>query len=106
VPLCGACALTHAAWGTHRRNYEVCDLTGITETQCDSSEVLPWLNTGSPRTGWESEEGICPLCARAGAMHGALPGVVDEPAESFWVRIRGPTNVGTVVVGVCYRPPG
>lgn len=34
-------------------------------------------------------------CSRAG----------DKPLESLWVRIRGQTNIHSVVVGVCYRRP-
>ncbi|KAK4829693.1 hypothetical protein QYF61_006068 [Mycteria americana] len=29
----------------------------------------------------------------------------DEPIESLWVRIKRQTNLGNVVVGVCYRTP-
>lgn len=27
----------------------------------------------------------------------------DETVENFWVRIRGQTNMGNIVMGVCYR---
>lgn len=32
--------------------------------------------------------------------------VGDGKVESLWVRIKGRTNKGDVVVGVYYRPPG
>lgn len=49
-----------------------------------TAHQLKWMDTGSlGRTGWESEDGVCPLCARAGAMHRALPGVDDKPAKSL-----------------------
>ena len=32
--------------------------------------------------------------------------VGDGKVESLWVRIKGLTNKGDVVVGVYYRPPG
>lgn len=38
-------------------------------------------------------------------MHGALPWMDEEPAESLWVRISGQTNTGDIVVDVCCRPP-
>lgn len=31
--------------------------------------------------------------------------MVEEPAESLWVRISGQTNTGDIVVDVCCRPP-
>lgn len=33
------------------------------------------------------------LCLRMG----------DKPTESLWVRMKEPTNMGDIVVGVCYR---
>lgn len=32
-------------------------------------------------------------------------GICGDPAESSRVRIRGQTNMGNIVVSVCYRPP-
>ncbi|GAB0189120.1 hypothetical protein GRJ2_001377300 [Grus japonensis] len=29
----------------------------------------------------------------------------EEPTESLWVRIKGSTGAGDIIVGVCYRPP-
>ena len=31
--------------------------------------------------------------------------VDSSKVESLWVRIKGQTNTGDVVLGVCYRPP-
>lgn len=27
----------------------------------------------------------------------------DETVENFWIRIRGQTDMGNIVMGVCYR---
>ncbi|GAB0209762.1 hypothetical protein GRJ2_003441900 [Grus japonensis] len=32
-------------------------------------------------------------------------GMDEEPTESLWVRIKGSTGTGDIIVGVCYRPP-
>ena len=32
-------------------------------------------------------------------------GMDEELTESSWVRIKGRTGRGDVIVGVCYRPP-
>ena len=32
-------------------------------------------------------------------------GTKEEAAESLWIRVRGQTNTGDVVVSVCYSPP-
>ena len=30
-------------------------------------------------------------------------GTSDKPIESLWVRVRGQTNMGDIVVGICCR---
>ncbi|GAB0209576.1 hypothetical protein GRJ2_003423300 [Grus japonensis] len=32
-------------------------------------------------------------------------GMDEELTESLWVRIKGSTGAGDIIVGVCYRPP-
>ncbi|GAB0208502.1 hypothetical protein GRJ2_003315900 [Grus japonensis] len=32
-------------------------------------------------------------------------GMEEEPTKSLWVRIKGSTGAGDIIVGVCYRPP-
>ncbi|GAB0208910.1 hypothetical protein GRJ2_003356700 [Grus japonensis] len=32
-------------------------------------------------------------------------GMDEELTESLWVRIKGRTGAGDIIVGVCYRPP-
>ncbi|GAB0208322.1 hypothetical protein GRJ2_003297900 [Grus japonensis] len=32
-------------------------------------------------------------------------GMDEEPIKSLWVRIKGSTGAGDIIVGVCYRPP-
>jgi len=32
-------------------------------------------------------------------------GLNEEPTESLWVRIKGRSGTGDIIVGVCYRPP-
>lgn len=27
----------------------------------------------------------------------------SEPVKSSWIKIRGQTNIGNIVIGVCYR---
>lgn len=38
-------------------------------------------------------------------MHGALPWMDEEPAESLWVRISGQINTGDIVVDARCRTP-
>lgn len=44
-------------------------------------------------------------CVRALQMQRALPWTGQVSVKSFCVKISRQTNMGTVVVGICYRLP-
>ena len=67
--------------------------------------VLEWKDTGSlGRTGRGDEEGMSPSMSMASWSAWSSVGVVEELAESLWVRIKGRAGTGDIIVGVCYRP--
>ncbi|GAB0209788.1 hypothetical protein GRJ2_003444500 [Grus japonensis] len=93
----------------HENNQQVVvDLIGITETWWDSS--YDWsVGMEGYRLFRKDRQG-----RRGGGVAHYVNdqlecmdlhlGMDEEPTESLWVRIKGSTGTGDIIVGVCYRP--
>lgn len=65
--------------------------------------MMSWMDICSlGRTGWEEKEVRLPFVRRQLVCLAFCLGMGDEPTETLRVRIKEQTNMGDVVVAVCY----
>lgn len=105
--------ILQAGWGTNRRNWRSachCRSAVSLRSQKHSGKshmtgVLQWMVTGHCKgQAGTARRGSCPEWGRAAGIHRVLLEMGGQLTGSLWVRIRGQTSVGSIVVGVCCRP--
>lgn len=68
--------------------------------------VLQWMDTSSiGRIGQKGEKGVTLYVREQQECRELCLGMGQEPAESLWIRFSAQTNIGAVVVSICYRSP-